>query len=230
MPTPVIGTVETVVSSTSSTTALASATKTVATGDIFIAIACTEDANSTIGVFTDSNSRLTWTQYKTLGTAGSDCYVRLSYGKVASTGTTVVSSGTCTLARWHSMTIWQITGAQLDTTPAFISNANAGTAPTANITTTAANSLVIVGHADFTAMAPGTPAYRNGGAQDGIHDKSTTVYVAYYYHAAVASASTVAMGQTTPTGQHPSMLAIEVKDVGGATVGLPEIVLRQRIC
>lgn len=230
MATPAIGTVETVVSAASNTTACTSGTKTVATGDIFIVVTLTENtgAGQLLNSLTDSNSRITWTKYKEI-TGSSQCYAGLWYGTVASTGTTTVQASGMSTNAFHSMTVWQITGGQLAATPAFISSTAGGSAPSVNITTTAANSLVIVGHGDFNAVAPGSPAYRSSAVQDGIHDKSPGNYVAYYYHAAVSSASTVAIGQTSPTGQGPAMVAIEVKEATAAAARVPARVTRQAV-
>lgn len=216
-----IGTVQTIVSAASNTTSLVSSSKTVALGDIFIVTGHSENNTTTdrLGTVTDSSSRITWTKYKENVTA-TTCSAVLWYGVATSAGTTTITVAGPSGANWHSATVWQITGGQLAATPAFILSTAGGSAPSVNITTTGANSLVIASHGDFNARSPAGVTYRSSGAQDGIHDKSPTFYTAYYYHQAVATAGAVAVGQTAPTGQAPSMVAIEIQLAGGTNASV----------
>lgn len=117
---------------------------------------------------------------------------------------------------YHSMVVERWGNAQLAGSPA-VTQTLSSNAPSATIDTTATDSVVSWVSADWNAVAPGTPAYRSSAVQTGIHDQSTSFYVAYYAYQNAGSAGTQTFGLTSPTGQEASMIGIEVQATAGAT-------------
>lgn len=117
---------------------------------------------------------------------------------------------------YHSMVVERWSNAQLAGSPAIVDTTSIG-APSANIVTVAADSAVSWVSADWNATAPGSPAYRSGAIQTGIHDQSTSFYVAYYAYQITSTAGSQTIGLTSPTGQKATMAGIEIQGVGGAT-------------
>lgn len=114
---------------------------------------------------------------------------------------------------WHSMVVERWSGAQLAGSPAVVSAISSG-APSATINTVANDSIVTWVSADWNAVAPGTPAYRSGAVQDGMHDKSGTVsYVAYYAYQDAVSSGSQTIGLTAPGAQEASFAGIEVQGI-----------------
>lgn len=106
-------------------------------------------------------------------------------------------------------------------------------APTLNITTTQANSAVVVVNADWNATDGASRTWRaNAGTlteQSYFRDAARmTLYVGY--HADAGAAATYAVGLSAPTGQKYAIVAVEVK--GTAAAGsLPKrpLIVRQAV-
>lgn len=124
---------------------------------------------------------------------------------------------------YHSIVVERFSGASLAVTPA-TNAAETGTgAPSATVTTTAANSVVSWVDGDWNAVAPGTPAYRSSATQTGLDNRTTSFYAAYYAYQDAATAGAQTIGMTAPTGQKWSMVGIEILDAGGGGGGATAI-------
>jgi hypothetical protein len=126
---------------------------------------------------------------------------------------------------YHSMVVERWGNAQLAGSPAIVSTTSTG-APSANIVTVAAGSAVSWVSSDWNAVAPGVPAYRSGAVQSGIHDQSTSFYVAYYAYQITSGSGSQTIGLTSPAGQKATMGGIEIQGVGG---GSPPTVTTQPV-
>lgn len=91
------------------------------------------------------------------------------------------------------------------------SKANGSGAPTLNITTTRANSLVVVPNVDF-AVGAGARTWRTGAGAltETTFANATNMTVYGGYHADAGPAGTYAVGLSAPTGQTYSIAAVEV--------------------
>jgi hypothetical protein len=117
------------------------------------------------------------------------------------------------------VSVW--TGAQLAGTPATnVLDQGAGVAPSSTLTTAAANSVLdgVVG--DWAAIDGTTRTYRSSATEQAYHTSATN-YTAYAFHQAAAAAGSQTYGLTAPTGQNPSLAAIEVQASGAATFSPP---------
>lgn len=104
-------------------------------------------------------------------------------------------------------------------------NADSGS-PSVSITTTQANSAIVVVVGDLNAVSGTQTFTSNGGAGSPTlltgHPGDGAYYgvgIAYYPDAGTAGAKTV--GMSAPTGQWWSIIAVEVKGTAGATGSLP---------
>ncbi len=99
-------------------------------------------------------------------------------------------------------------------------------APSLNITTTQANSAIVIIVVDWNATAPGTPTYRtNAGAYTELTKTQVSGAATFYvgYHADAGAVGTYAVGMTAPTGQAYDIIAIEIKGTAGGATGHPAI-------
>lgn len=93
------------------------------------------------------------------------------------------------------------------------SNVN-GTAPSLNLTTTKANSAIVVFNADWNAVAGTGRTWLTGAGAltETSYDYISTVYTIFGgYHASSGPASTYTVGLSAPGGQKYSIVALEVK-------------------
>lgn len=184
-------------------------------GEVIIVKVASEDFDKP-SVASASGGSLTFTSHASISQANQST-VRL-YGATVGTspGSMTVTTTFTGLSGWHSMVVERWSGAQLAGSPATVS-AIATAAPSADIVTTANDSIVSWVSADWNASPPGTPAYRSGATQDGIHDISPSNYVAYYAYQTATTAGTHTIGLTSPVGQNASMAGIEIQ-AGGDTI------------
>ncbi|MEO5950699.1 MAG: hypothetical protein ABIQ04_04590 [Candidatus Saccharimonadales bacterium] len=121
----------------------------------------------------------------------------------------VTFSGT---SGWHNLTVERWSGAVLAGTPAANENITGGTAPSSTLTTTGTNSILSWISADWNAVAPGAPAYRSSAVQEDFFDKSGTgSYVTYSAYQGANTPGSQTYGLTSPSGQKPTMAAIEIQ-------------------
>lgn len=92
-------------------------------------------------------------------------------------------------------------------------------APTVNITTTQANSAVVVGNSDTNSQDGTSRVWRaNAGTlTEVVYQRNTTVYAAYAgYHADAGSIGTYAVGLSAPGSEGYGIVTLEVKGGTGA--------------
>lgn len=128
---------------------------------------------------------------------------------------------------YHSMVVERWGNAQLAASPAVVGTTSLG-APSADITTVASGSAVSWVGADWNAVSPGTPTYRSGAVQTGMHDLSPSFYVAYFAYQITSTAGLQTIGLTSPTGQSSSLGGIEIQGTGGGG-GNPPTVTTQAV-
>lgn len=210
------------------TLALVSPSMTPANGDVFVVKASIEGTPLVIGSPTGGSQayRLDATS-AAASHAPASIYTSTVSGSPGAMTITVPFAGS---GRWHSAVFERWTNAVLAATPATNSTKVGTGAPSDTVTTIANNSAISSVNADFSATAPGTPAYRSSAVQDGLHDKSTGgFYVAYYFTQTAATSGAQTIGLTSPSTQTWTMLGIEIKDAGGAAPNIqrPPLVVSQ---
>lgn len=205
-----------VVSAAADTSTLTTASFTPGIGDVIIVKAVSESVATSAAVPSDTSGNTYASRAN--DTTAAHCYTRISTSTVTVSAALTVSSTFSGSAGFHSMIVERWTGASLAGSPA-INGTKTGTgAPVSSITTTGANSVVSWLVGDFAAVSPASRTYNTTSAtpvEDGIHDKSTGNYVAYYVHQPAASAASQTLGITAPTGQTWTLLGIEILATGG---------------
>lgn len=203
------------------TAALVTPSFTPGNGEVIVIKAVGADKLMTWGSLPTGGS-LTYTSRQSVSTANF-CSLALWTAVVgASPGSMTVSVTPSGNANWHSMVVERWSNAALATTPATATpTTGSGSGPSSVVTTTAANSVVSWADGDWSATSPATKAYRSSATEDGIHDGSTSQYVAYYAYQSAVSVGAQTIGLTAPT-QTWSMLGVEVKS-SGAAVAQPSL-------
>lgn len=202
----------------SNTTALATPSFTPAVGEILVVKRITWDQpNPYAGAPTGAS--LTYTTQVT-SAVSSRCWIQISTAVVASASSMTVNSGATTGACQHSMVVERWSSAQLAATPATATNNALSSAPSVNITTVAAGSVVSWANGDWDGVDPATKAYRSSAVEDGLYYVSGAVTTQYYAYQTAASAGSQTMGLTSPATQRWSLAGIEIQDATPpATVG-----------
>ena len=214
-----------VVSSAANTTPLVTPSFTPAVGEIIVVKVAAENGT---GLGTPSGGSLTYTSRASFANVNNNAPGGIWTTTTTSASSMTVSSGTMPLNYWHSMVVERWSNAQLAATPATNTTKNGAGAPSTTLTTVASNSVVSFLDADYSAVAPGSYAYRSSATDEGIHDKSTAIYVAYYAWQTAASTGSQTFGLTSPTGQTWTLLGIEIQDAGSAPALPPELIMQTR--
>jgi hypothetical protein len=207
-----------VLSPTADITSLDTPAFTPSNGEVIIVKAAAESFDNP-DITTVSGGSQSYTSRVYVSTS-SNSVVRINTAVISgSPGSMTVSQAFSGTGGWRSIVVERWGNAQLAGTPAVASGGVTG-APSLDIVTVADGSAVSWVSGDWNAVAPGTPAYRSGATQDGLHDKSGTVsYVAYFAYQITTTAGTQTMGLTSPGGQKASIGGIEIQGVAGlATV------------
>jgi hypothetical protein len=208
---------------TVATASVTSASFTPPSGSIVVAKIILSDAN--LNISGSLTGGLTFTSRVNAGTSNSSTRVAIYTATGAGSAVTVsaafVGNGN---ARALIVEVW--TGAQLAGTPATHSLVGAGSAPSDSITTAAANSVVSWGNGDWAATN-GAATYRSSATQTSLHWVSG-LHTAYTAYQAAASAGAQTYGLTAPTGQNPTLAAIEIQDSGGAPALPPFLTMQTR--
>lgn len=204
-----------------STTARGSATTnqitglSVATGDVIVVKTGVEDSSSPVtGV---SGGGLTWTK-QAGSTVAARCDAQI-WTAIATATTTINITVTNTNGGTHTKTAtaesWG--DAQLAATPATVAHTTGGSAPSASLTTTAANSIISWTSQDYNAISPTGRTYRDGPTEEAVVGTPGTDFTAYFAYQPAYSAGSNTFGLTAPTGQLPTMAGIEVQYQASAT-------------
>ncbi len=183
---------------------------TVSTGDVVIVKIATEDPPLVINAPTCSGQTL---QLIGQSSVAGNCPVAIYAMTIVGSPTTVTV--VCTFGgtvRYHMAVFNCWTSAVLAATPATNATKNGSGAPSATLTTTAANSAIDCINGDWNARAPGTPTYKLSAINDGLHNQSTNFYVGYgFYSSDVGAAGAKTIGMNTPNTQAWGMIGVEIK-------------------
>jgi hypothetical protein len=153
----------------------------------------------------------TWTQRADLGPgSGTASFVRVWTATAASTGTFTVTL-TPSDSAGHNW-FMQVQVFRNGVYAGVASILAGGSAPSLSITTTNANSAIAMVVSDFNAISGASRAYRTGAGAFSETQYVTSTFFTYYngYHADAGTAAAKTVGLTAPTGQAPTMVAIEV--------------------
>lgn len=209
-------------------TASTSATRVTASiavqaGDLLVAIMMGQAASS-VGTLTASGGGLTWTQQQ-----------EASFGS-----RTVISTATATSTTSFTVTVTRsVSGISQSfgcNVLVFRSHGGVGAAnnasssvgaPSVNLTTTQANSAIVVGNADASGADGASRVWRtNAGAlTEQTYNRiagTATMYAGY--HADAGSIGTYACGLTAPSTQNYTIVALEILGTGAApAVAYPQL-------
>ncbi|WP_427422665.1 hypothetical protein [Lysinibacillus fusiformis] len=208
-----------VYSASTDTTDLVTASFTPSNGEVLVVKLATWDASNGMGAV--SGGGQTYTTRITGPTAGFNGWVRIVTAVVSGSpgSMTVTAAGTAGNSR-HSMVVERWTGT-LAGTPAVNSTTSGSGAPSANITTAAANSAVSWVSVDVASQDPTTRAYRLSGVEDLLFDGHVGANSVHYGAsvADVGAAGTYAMGMTAPGSQTWVLAGIEIQAGAGSVSG-----------
>lgn len=197
-----------------------SAAIAVQTGDIVVCKIISEDSGSVPTAVTDVGTQLTWTQRATTGAVASREYAMI-YTATVSAGVTSIQTSFNTSnnvnCRASITNVWR--GAQLAGTPATNATKTGSGAPSATVTTVAADSMVDWICGDWN-VGTGAATYRSSAVEEfrrAITSPSAIMqYEGAHQTAAVAGSQTI--GLSAPGSQLWAMLGIEVQSAP-VTVG-----------
>lgn len=216
-----------VVQSASNLTSCVTTAFTPSDGELLVIKVATAD-QTTPGIGAASGGGLTYTSRASVSVTQQCATAIITAPVVTSPGSMSVTVTFTGAGGWHSILVERWSGAALAATPAVIQTTQAaGTAPSTTITTTGADSVVSWAIGDWSATAPGTRAYRSSATEEGIHDGSTSNYVAYYAYQAAAVAGSQTVGMTAPT-QKPAIVGIEIQSSGATAVTQAKLIPRNR--
>lgn len=194
------------------------ASVTVATGDVLLLWAGTGSGTSLPA--TPTGGGLTWTTIADPNTARSSSSTNLLlFSATAASSQTftcsVTSTGT-TAWTWQAL---RFSGVTVGTA---VSTAISATAPSQAITTTTANSAVLLAVDDWNAVSGASRTYNTataGAFTETFYGQAGTTLTAYAgYYASAGAAGSKTIGLTAPTGQKSAIVAVELVPSGGATL------------
>jgi hypothetical protein len=191
---------------TTSTTPKSFTLNSLQAGDLVVAYGETSDAGATIAI---SGGGLTWTERQRVNISGyAGVYIWTASTSAAGNLTVTCTRGGTTELYGCGAVVWR------NATVGASNKANLSSgAPSLSITTTAANSAVLVANADWSGTS-GSRTWRTGGGAltETTYELSPSAITAYGgYHADAGAAGAKVVGLTQPTGQHYSIAALEVK-------------------
>lgn len=200
-----------VYSGTNNANALTTPAFTPSNGEVIVVKLTTWDTGTSGG--TPSGGGQTYTQRVTAAPGGFNGYASVWTATISGSPGSMTISATPAASAQHQMIVERWGNAQLAASPAVNSTVNGSGAPSANITTTAANSVVSWCSVDENSRDPATRAYRLSATEDGIYDgHSGANSVQYFAYAQVGEAGTYAMGMTDPTTQQWVLAGVEILD------------------
>jgi hypothetical protein len=195
----------------------------VQTGDILVAYSIIENgSDDDVSV---SGGSLSWTQQEVISEGAFQVWVSIWTATVDSDKTMNVSFESSGALQFGGNVL---TFRNSDGVGASAQNDNGygSGAPSVNITTTQANSAIVVANGDWNAYSGSSRVWRtNAGTlteQSYYYDTFPNLYTAYGgYHADAGSIGTYAVGLSSPSNQRYGIVAVEVK--GESSSGGPSI-------
>jgi hypothetical protein len=162
----------------------------------------------------------TFTSALIVAPGGFNAWVGVYFATVSGSPGAMTVSSTPSATSWHSMVVERWSGAQVAVTPAVNATVTGvSTAPTATVTTTAANSVVTWVDSDAQSVSPTGHTYNSTSGtvtEDGIQDGSVGANgVTYHAWQTAVTAGAQTIGMTAPTTQKWVMAGMEVKASGG---------------
>lgn len=195
---------------------VATASFNVLAGDVLAAIGITGD---NVGVtLTIAGGSLTWTQQQAVA-VNAYCWVAIWTATVDSDKAMTVTftrSADPGGAIFYGGNVFTFRGS--DGVGASNKTNVASGAPTLNLLTTQANSVIVVANSDWTAADGASRTWRaNAGAfTEKTYFRDSSQYSNYAgYHADSGAVTTYAVGLSAPTGQKYSIVAVEIKGTAG---------------
>lgn len=199
------------------TSTLVTPSFTPSNGEVIVIKTTTWDTATASG--TPSGGSQTYTSRITEAPGGFSSYGRIFTTVISgSPGSMTVTLSAPAATCYHAMVVERWTSAQLAGTPATNGSAySSASAPSANITTAANNSIVSWLCADSQAVSPSTRAYRSSATEDGLGDGSaSTSGVFYFAYQTAATSGSQTYGLTAPSTMKWILAAIEIQDGGSA--------------
>lgn len=202
---------------TGDTSTLSTPAFTPSTGELIVVKAATWSSSTTSG--TPSGGSLTYAQKATAAPGGFNGYCTIFTAPVSSSpGSMTVTLSAPSASSYHSMVVERWSNASVAATPATNSTISGSGAPSATITTTAANSVLTWLNVDENSNDPSTRSYLSGATDEGVADGHVgSNSVQYYAFQTVTMPGSYAIGMSSPNAQAWTMLGIEILDVPAAT-------------
>lgn len=210
---------------TLSSTSLVTASFTPPSGSIIVAKVVMADIGTPSVTITISGSAVTFTSRINHVVSG-HTPVALATAVGGGSATTVTAAfGGGGVQRGLVVSVW--TGAQLAATPATHQlDQAASSAPSDALTTVANGSVVDWVNGDWAAVDPTTHTYRSSATEIVAPHTSAGNYTVYSAYQQAATAGSQTYGLTAPTGQTPSLAAVEIQASGAApAIPLPEMAM-----
>jgi hypothetical protein len=169
-------------------------------GEVIIVKGTTWDTGTTSGA--PSGGSQTYTKRAEEAPGGFNCYAVVYTATVSGSPGSMSISTTPSQACEHVMVVERWSGAQLAVTPPTVTGTGNNTGVSANITTTALNSVISFCNADDGNNDPTSRAYLLSATEDGFFDGHIgNNTVQYHAYAAVTTATTYTVGMSAPAAQ-----------------------------
>ena len=189
---------------------------TTAVGDVLVIIAGESNGGGTLGTPTDDGPGLTYTLRQSIhvSTSWADAYVWTATATSAATFN-------ITVAKTGGTPVWGFNVLRFSGSSGIGASSKtnvSGGAPSLGITTTGANSAIVVINTDWNAVDGASRTWRTAGsaATEVTYVKASTFVTDYgAYHADAGSAGAKTVGLSAPSGQKYSIIAVEI--LGGAS-------------
>lgn len=187
--------------------AVVTASFSVQTNDVLVAIGASSDNAVTLSV---SGGSLTWTQRQVVNVA-SNCWISVwTATATSSTSFAVTFTRTGATSVFYGGNVLTFRGS---TGVGASAKTNTTGAPSLGLTTTGANSAIVVANADWNAVDGASRTWRTGAGtlSESSYFRDSAQYTLYAgYHADAGAAGSKTVGLTAPTGQKYAIVAVEV--------------------
>jgi hypothetical protein len=183
---------------------------TPANGEVIVVKMQTWATGTAMGSVTGGSQ--TWTSQVVEAPGGFNGWVGISTTTITGSPGSMTVSATPAASCGHSMVVERWTNAQLAATPAVGSGTAASSAPSATVTTTAANSVVSWLVYDNNNRDPSARAYLSSAVDEALDDNHTgTNGVTYYAYQQAPSAGSQTIGLSAPNTMQWVIAGIEIQ-------------------
>jgi hypothetical protein len=199
--------------STSGTTTLVSPSFTPAPGEVIVAKAITAQ-----GTFSGSGGGLTWKSYSRTGSDIASVFVM--WAVVGSAPTSMTVSVGVSQSWPHAMVVERWSNATVAANPKYNWPVQSGSgAPLAELTTSAANSVITWMCSDWFENPVAGTTYRSSPVEERKFE--TANYSGWFAYQNAVTVGTHTFGMTAPTGQQWAMIGVEILGTTAGDVGAP---------